>query len=110
MGVEPICRALEIAPSTYWSAKSRPPSARAISDATLAPVLVAPWVKNYSVYGRRKLTKAAHRAGLDVGRDQVARLMASEGIRGASRATKRFTTRSDPAALRAPETKLPGSL
>jgi len=102
-GVEPICRALEIAPSTYWSAKSRPPSARAVSDALLAPLLVALWVNNYSVYGRRKLTKAAHRAGLDVGRDQVARLMEREGIRGASRARKRFTTRSDPAALRAPD-------
>jgi len=49
----------------------------------VAPQLRALWVKNYSVYGRRKLTKAAHRAGLDVGRDQVARLMAAEGIRGA---------------------------
>ena len=64
---------------------------------------MALWVKNYSVYGRRKLTKAAHRAGLDVGRDQVARLMAAQGIRGASRARKRFTTRSDPAAVRAPD-------
>jgi putative transposase len=102
-GVEPICGALEIAPSTYWSAKSRPPSARAVSDAILAPLLVALFVANYSVYGRRKLTKAAQRAGLDVGRDHVARLMRREGIRGASRARKRFTTRSDPAALRAPD-------
>jgi len=94
---------LEIAPSTYWSAKARPLSARAISDAILAPLLVALFVANYSVYGRRKLTKAAHRAGIDVGRDQVARLMAREGIRGASRARKRFTTRSDPAATRAPD-------
>ena len=58
---------------------------------------------NYSVYGRRKLTKAARRAGIDVGRDQVARLMRREGIRGASRARKRFTTRADPAAIRAPD-------
>jgi len=94
---------LEIAPSTYWSAKTRPPSARAVSDALLAPLLVALFVANYSVYGRRKLTKAARRAGLDVGRDQVARLMRREGIRGASRARKRFTTRSDPAAVRAPD-------
>jgi transposase InsO family protein len=64
---------------------------------------VALFVANYSVYGRRKLTKAAHRAGIDVGRDQVARLMAREGIRGASRARKRFTTRADPAAVRAPD-------
>ncbi len=94
---------LEIAPSTYWSAKTRPPSARAVSDATLGPLLVALWLKNYSVYGRRKLTKAARRAGIDIGRDQVARLMRCEGIRGASRARKRFTTRADPTAVRAPD-------
>jgi putative transposase len=95
--------ALEIAPSTYWSAKTRPLSARAIADAVLIPLLVALFVKNYSVYGRRKLTKAARRAGLDVGRDQVARLMKVAGIRGASRARKRFTTRADPTAVRAPD-------
>ena len=61
------------------------------------------WKHNYSVYGRRKLTKAARRAGHDVGRDQVARLMRDQGIRGASRSKKRFTTKSDPAALRAPD-------
>jgi putative transposase len=67
----------------------------------LIPILVALWVANYSVYGRRKLTKAARKAGHDIGRDQVARLMRAAGIRGASRAKKRFTTRQDPAALRA---------
>ena len=94
---------LEIAPSTYWSAKTRPPSARAIADAVLIPLLVALFVKNYSVYGRRKLTKAARNAGVDVGRDQVARLMRVAGIRGASRARKRFTTHADPTAVRAPD-------
>jgi transposase InsO family protein len=69
----------------------------------LIPILVALWVANYSVYGRRKLTKAVRKAGHDVGRDQVARLMRQAGIRGASRAKKRFTTRQDPAALRAPD-------
>jgi putative transposase len=83
--------------------KSRPPSARAIRDATLGPELEALWKKNYSVYGRRKLTKAARRAGIDGGRDQVARLMAARGIRGASRAKKRFTTKADPGAVRAPD-------
>ena len=58
---------------------------------------------NYSVYGRRKLWKAARRAGMDVGRDQVARLMATEGLRGASRAKKRFTTKADPGHVRAPD-------
>jgi putative transposase len=61
------------------------------------------WKKNYSVYGRRKLTLAARRAELDVGRDQVARLMRAAGIRGASRAKKRFTTYADPAADRPPD-------
>jgi putative transposase len=102
-GVEPICNDLKIAPSTYYDAKSRPPSARAVRDAELGPTLVDLWKHNYSVYGRRKLAKAARRAGHDVGRDQVARLMRDQGIRGASRSKKRFTTKSDPAALRAPD-------
>jgi transposase InsO family protein len=50
-----------------------------------------------------KLTTAAHNAGIDVGRDRVARIMRKLGIRGASRATKRFTTRADPGAVRAPD-------
>ncbi len=94
---------LEIAPSTYYDAKRRPPSARALRDGELGPQLKALWERNYSVYGRRKLTKVAKNAGLDVGRDQVARLMRAEGLRGASRAKKRFTTHSDPAAMRAPD-------
>ena len=94
---------LEIAPSTYYSAKTRPPSARAVSDSALMPILLALWIRNYSVYGRRKLTKAARKAGHDVGRDQVARLMRQLDIRGATRAVKRFTTHADPAAVRAPD-------
>ncbi len=102
-GVEPICRVLAIAPTTYWSAKTRPPCARTRRDAELGPQLEALWEKNYSVYGRRKLATAARKAGLDVGRDQVARLMRAHGIRGASRERKRFTTHADPAAVRAPD-------
>jgi putative transposase len=74
-----------------------------VRDAQLIPILVALFVKNYSVYGRRKLTKAARRAGHDIGRDQVARLMKLAGIRGASRAKKRFTTKADPEHVRAPD-------
>jgi len=74
-----------------------------VRDAALVVILVALWERNFSVYGRRKLHKAAVRAGHDVGRDQVARLMRQEGLVGASRAKKRFTTRPDPAAVRAPD-------
>ena len=72
-------------------------------DAEMGPVLEALWKKNYSVYGRRKLAKAARRRDLDVGRDQVERLMKRQGIRGASRAKKRFTTHADSTHLRAPD-------
>jgi putative transposase len=103
-GVEPICAALDVAVSTYYSAKSRPPSARAIRDAVMAPILLALWTANLRVYGARKLWIAARRAGHDIGRDQVARLMGQLGIRGvAKRPRKVVTTRSDPAATRAPD-------
>ena len=102
-GVEPICETLQVAPSSYYDATTRPRSAREMRDADLRPRLRALWERNYSVYGRRKLTTAARKAGFDLGRDQVARLMRAEGIRGASRAKKRYTTHADPAAVRAPD-------
>lgn len=94
---------LKVAPSTYYDAKTRPPSARAMRDAELGPALEDLWAVNYSVYGRRKLTAAAKRCGMHVGRDQVARLMKRQGICGASRSKKRFTTKSDAAHLRSPD-------
>ena len=106
-GVEPICAQLPIAPSTYYGAKSRPPSARARRDGVLLPQLVALWQANYRVYGAHKLWRAARRAGIDVGRDQVARLMRLAGIEGIRRRRVR-TTR--PTAVRfAPRTSLSGT-
>ena len=104
-GVEPICTALQVAPSTYYAAKHRQrlPSARAVSDAVWMPVLLALWVANRKVYGARKLWKAARRAGHEIGRDQVARLMRELGVRGVSRRRKMFTTRQNPDAVRAPD-------
>jgi putative transposase len=64
---------------------------------------MALWIHNYSVYGRRKLWKAARRADIDAGRDQVARLMRAQGLRGATRAKKRFTTKADSTHTRAPD-------
>jgi putative transposase len=103
LGVEPICRDLQVAPSTYYAAKSRPLSARAVRDAMLIPLLVSIWEANFRVYGVRKLWKAARRAGHDVGRDQVARLMGRAGIEGLRRGKKHKTTKSDPAAERHPD-------
>ncbi|GAA1331830.1 hypothetical protein GCM10009610_71480 [Pseudonocardia xinjiangensis] len=103
LGVEPICRVLQVAPSTYYAAKARPPSRRARRDAELGLVLVGLWEDNYRVYGARKLWKAARRAGLEVGRDQVARLMRVAGIEGARRTKRVRTTRADPVAARHPD-------
>jgi len=106
LGVEPICRVLQIAPSTYYAAKRRElaPSARAVRDAVLMQALMVLWVANRKVYGAHKLWKAARRAGHDIGRDQVARLMRAMQIEGVSRRRRRvFTTIADPDALRAPD-------
>ncbi len=106
LGVEPICRALQIAPSTYYAAKRRQavPSARAARDAVMMQILMVLWVANRKVDGAHKLWKAARRAGHDIGRDQVARLMRVMAIEGVSRQRRKvFTTRADPDALRAPD-------
>jgi putative transposase len=100
-GVEPICTVLQVAPSTYYAAKSRPPSTRQLRDAVVKVAMVAIWQANYSVYGARKLWKAMQRAGHTLGRDQVARLMREQGLRGIRRGAKVFTTRPDSSASRA---------
>jgi len=102
-GVEPICETLQVAPSTYYAAKKRVPSARQLRDQVMIPILVALWRVNRKVYGAHKLWKAARRAGHDIGRDQVARLMKTAGIEGVARRRKVRTTRSDPAADRHPD-------
>ena len=102
-GVEPICTALQVAPSTYYAAKARPPSARARRDAVVGPRLVELWERNYRVYGAHKLWKAARRDGLDVGRDQVARLMRAAGIAGTRRLRRVHTTRRDDQGARHPD-------
>ena len=103
LGVEPICSVLQMAPSTYYAARDRVPSARSISDAVLVPELVKLWEDNYRVYGVRKLWKAARRAGIDIGRDQTGRLMRAAGIEGATRSRRVTTTKADPAAPRHPD-------
>ena len=100
-GVEPICTALaqagaKIAPSTYYAAKTRLPSKRAVADAALDERIVAVFEANYRVYGVRKMWKALNRQDrLDehgrltgekypaVPRCTVARRMKALGLRGA---------------------------
>lgn len=104
-GVEPTCKALQVAPSSYYAAKKREaaPSARAVRDAVMMQILMVLWVTNRKVYGAHKLWKAALRAGHEIGRDQTARLMRELGIEGVSRRRKKVFTVADPDATRAPD-------
>ncbi len=103
LGVEFICSVLQVAPSTYYAANGRPASVRQLRDAEVAPRLLEIWETNYSVYGVRKLWKAAKRAGIAIGRDQVARLMKILEIAGVRREKRVKTTKPDPAAPRHPD-------
>jgi len=103
LGVEPICEVLQVAPSSYYAARGRPPSARERRDLELTPRLVELWKDNYQVYGARKLWKAARRAGIDIGRDQTGRLMRRAGIEGVVRTKRVRTTRRDQEAGRHPD-------
>jgi putative transposase len=69
----------------------------------MMPILLALWVANYRVYGAHKLWKAARRAGHEIGRDQVARLMRQLGIRGVKRGRRVITTRRDDEVARPPD-------
>ena len=102
-GVEPICRSLQVAPSTYYAAKRRPVSARALRDAVMMPILLMLWTTNRKLYGAHKLWKAARRAGHVIGRDQVARLMKALDIEGIRRGRRVRTTRRDEEAGRHPD-------
>jgi putative transposase len=102
-GVEPICQTLEIAPSTYYSAKTRPPSQRSLDDAVLSGEILRIWKENYSVYGARKVWLALNREGMACGRDRVERLMKALDIAGARRGKKTKTTRRDGAATSLPD-------
>ena len=99
-GVEPICRTLAIAPSTYYAAKVRPPSARSIRDRALSADITRIHAEHFGVYGVRKAWRVLRREGLEVGRDHVARLMRRLGIAGATRTKRIRTTKPAPLAQR----------
>ena len=90
-----------IAPSTYYDHRAQPVSQAAWDQAHRVNTLVDLHRANWGVYGVRKLWHAARRAGLDVGRDQVGRLMAIAGLSGAVRG-RRHRTRTTVRDLGAP--------
>ena len=99
-GVEPMCKMLQIAPSTYYErcAVARDPeraSPRAKSDADLCIKIDAAWQDNRKLYGARKIWHVLRREGEDVARCTVERLMRVLGIKGVLRDKKIVTTTPD---------------
>jgi putative transposase len=99
-GVEPICQVLPIAPSSYYDAKRRPPSARALRDEELKVDIRRVHEENFGVYGARKVWRQLHREGVAVARCTVARLMRELGLQGVRRGKPHKTTTPDAAADR----------
>lgn len=99
-GVEPICKILQIAPSTYYDRRAivldpDRASARAKSDAALSVTIDEAWQDNRKLYGARKIWHVLRRQGEDAARCTVERLMRSLGIRGVVRGKKFITTNPD---------------
>ena len=84
-GVEPICQTLEVAPSTYYAALSRPASARRVRDEELKAEITQVHKDNFDVYGVEKVWKQLRRESIECGRDRVARLMAELDLEGVVR-------------------------
>ena len=105
-GVEPICRVLPIAPSTYFRHKVQHAdpaqrSARARQDDELRRVIQRIWTEHFQVYGPRKVWRQMGREGLRVARCRVRRLMREMGLAGAVRGRAWMTTtQSQPEADR----------
>jgi len=102
-GVEPICRMLPIAPSTYYehAARLADPSKlpdRAKRDAELCGQIRRVWDTNFQVYGVRKVWRQLRREGTSVARCTVERLMRAMELRGVVRGKTVRTTLSDKAA------------
>jgi transposase InsO family protein len=100
-GVEPICRVLPIAPSTYFrhKAEQRDPrqrSTRAQRDEVLRAIIRRIWDEHHRVYGPRKVWKQMGREGLHEARCRVRRLMREMGLAGAVRG-RAWTTTTDAA-------------
>jgi len=101
-GVEPICRVLPIAPSTYHAHATRRAdparlSTRARRDDALKPEVQRVFEENFGVYGVRKVWRQLKREGHDVARCTVARLMQTLGLQGVIRGKPVRTTISDKA-------------
>ncbi len=96
-GVEPICKVLPIAPSTYYrhAARQANPALRSVRtqrDEVLSQEIRRIWEENYHNYGARKVWRQMQREGLVVARCTVERLMRKMGLKGVVRGKTVKTT------------------
>lgn len=98
-----MCRVLELAERSYYAAKTRPESARSITDAEHRVEIRRVYESNYRVYGARRVWKQLRREGHVVARCTVERLMTEMGLTGVQRGRKPCTTVADTSAPRAPD-------
>jgi hypothetical protein len=87
LGVEPICKLLLIAPSTYYEVIAKRTdvgrlSARARRDIAMKVEIRRVFNENFQVYGVRKVWRQLQREGFDIARCTVARLMENDGSSG----------------------------
>jgi putative transposase len=100
-GVEPICRELQVAPSSYYAAIRRPPSARRRRDERMKGEIRRVWDEHRQVYGADKVWAQLKREEIPVARCTVERLMRQLGLRGVVRGKTRVrTTIGDEASTR----------
>ena len=100
-GVEPICRELQVAPSSYYAAIRRQPSARQQRDERLGGAIRRVWDEHRQVYGADKVWAQLKREGTPVARCTVERLMRRLGLRGVVRGKAHVrTTVADEASSR----------
>nr|WP_144290489.1 IS3 family transposase [Chitinilyticum litopenaei] len=102
LGVEPICRVLQVAPSAYrrQAARQKNPtlrSKRAVRDERLSGEIKRVWQTNHEVYGVAKVWRLLIREGQRIARCTVERLMRQLGLRGVTRGKAVRTTQPDPA-------------
>jgi transposase InsO family protein len=96
-GVEPICKVLPIAPSTYYAHKAIEAdptrrSERAKRDELLGVDIQRVWQENRSVYGAKKVWRQLRRESVNVARCTVQRLMRDAGLEGVVRGGKKVRT------------------
>jgi putative transposase len=98
-----LCSLLKVSRSGYYAWRTRGPSARAVADEVLAEQIKGFHAASRKTYGAPRIWLDLRDAGVRVSRKRVARLMREHHLAGVCRRSWRHVTKSDPAAVPAPD-------